>query len=186
MSKNIFICGILLLSISAGLSAEEIILPEKKEFSFIEKIGAVALLEGFIAVNSGFAAYYPMPYGIMGTIISPFTFNDSGVSSMEVKVATWSMYLGLCAYNIAAPLQMEMSEKELFWNNFAGWHLIMLGTGIVSLLTDNPHKKKPSSDDQGRPPTWPAMSPKILWPRGSAKGARYSLHTQSVSLFLYL
>ncbi len=150
MSKIIFICVILLLSISAGISAEEIIPPEKKEFSSAEMLGALSLLEGFIAINSVFAAYYPMPYGIMGTVISPFTFNDSGVSSLEIKVAAWSMYLGLCAYNIAVPLHQDMDEKELFWNNFAGWHLIMLGTGIVSLLTHKPKEKKPSADYQGK------------------------------------
>jgi len=154
VAKDIFIFVILIICVSVNLSAEEIIpqIPsENKEYSTLEKLGTFVLLEGFIALNSGFAAYYPMPYGIMGIVISPFTFNDSGVSSLEIKVASWSMYLGLCAYNIAAPLQMEMSEKELFWNNFAGWHLIMLGTGIVSLLTDNPHKKSLPLMISGRP-----------------------------------
>ena len=93
-------------------------------------IANVVLIESLFGVNAYLASLDPRAYGVAGAVLFPI-----GAINGESSLSNATLWVGLASaealalYNIGLD-EDEMSDSEIFKNNFIGWHVV---TGIIAV-----------------------------------------------------
>jgi len=89
-------------------------------------VWSVALVEGFILLDSGVTTAAPEAVGLCGLLLTPLA--AQGRSTVE-DITAMSLWASLCLYKIIAPSSLDLSDREVFAHTFTGWHVV--GAGLV-------------------------------------------------------
>ncbi len=122
-----------------GLTAEPAAAAGPEAPSVPSRIGptllVVGLCEGLFLGYSALAAGHPQEVGWTMVAFTPIAAGSGGTGNLATHFTVVGLGAGLGLYDALVLKSDRYSRQQRFWQNMAGWHLIVAATGVVGWAT---------------------------------------------------